>query len=124
MGTIYYLAPPLFGFWFAFVAAKKDPRYMWLAMCYILFYEADRGLIAASGCLFLYFFARFVVPMIEDFIMSRFVISLAAIACAYLVYHPLVSFIYFLFGMEPLSFSWLFIYYIFFEAIIAAMVIR
>ncbi|MDR2639741.1 MAG: hypothetical protein LBC09_07900 [Helicobacteraceae bacterium] len=124
LGTIYYLLPPLFGFCFAFVAAKKDPRYLWLAMCYILFYEADRGLITASGCVFLYFYSRFIVPAIEDFIMSRFVIAVISIMNAYLVYYALISLIYFLFGMEPLSFSWLFIYYIAFESVIVAMVLK
>ncbi|MDR0665378.1 MAG: hypothetical protein LBF86_07670 [Helicobacteraceae bacterium] len=124
LGTIYYLLPPLFGFWFAFVAHKKDQRYMWLAMCYILFYEADHGLIVASGCLFLYFFLKFVVPTIEDIIVSRFAIAAVSIASAYLVYYALVSLIYFLFGMEPLSFSWLLVYYIFVELIIAAAVLR
>ncbi|MDR1452250.1 MAG: hypothetical protein LBI57_08000 [Helicobacteraceae bacterium] len=124
LGTIYYLFPPLFGFWFAFVAAKKEPRYLWIAVCYILFYEADHGLITGSGCLFLYFFSKFVVPTIEEVIISRFVVSAIAVASAYFVYYALISLTYFLFGMVPFSFSWLFIYYIAFESMIAAAVLR
>jgi hypothetical protein len=124
LGTIYYLLPPLLGFWFAFVAAKKEPRYLWLAIAYLLFYEADHGLIVGSCCLFIYFFSKFAVSAIEDFIMNRVLVSFISTTIAYVGYNAFISLIYFLFGMDPVSFSWLFLYYIACESILAAAVIR
>jgi hypothetical protein len=124
LSTIYYLMPPLFGFWFAVTALKKERHFVWLAVCYILFYEADHGLIIGSGCLFLYIYSRFALPAIEDLIISRAVITIVSIASAYLCYYALISLIYFIFGMNPVSFSWLFLYYIALESILATAALR
>ncbi|GHS86931.1 hypothetical protein FACS189487_02090 [Campylobacterota bacterium] len=123
LSTIYYFLPPLFGFCFALAAVKKEPRFMWAVIVYILFYESEHSLITGSGALFLYIFIKYIMPVLEDFIMSRYVIMIIAVLFAYFGYYIFINALYFVFGANTISFSWFLIYYAAIEATIAVIVL-
>lgn len=119
LGTIYYFLPPLFGFFTAVLVVNKRSRYLPLVLVYMLFYEADHRYLMFSSWMFLFVFFRFIVPLVEDYIISRGTIFFLTVLISYVGLYFFVSLIYFAFGVEALNFSWLFIYYIFIETILA-----
>jgi hypothetical protein len=119
LGTIYYFLPPLFGFFTAVLVANKRTRYLPLILVYLLFYEADHRYLMFGSWIFLFLFFRFIVPLMEDYIISRGVVLFLTVLISYVGLYCFVSLIYFAFGVEALSFSWLFVYYVFIETILA-----
>lgn len=119
LGTIYFLMPPLFGFMVALLVINKRKRYLPLVLLYLLFYEADHGFFICSSWFFLFIFFRFALPIIEDYIVSRsFTVFLTITAC-YIGYFLFVLLINFIFGLATPQWSWLLMYYVLIESLLA-----
>ena len=124
LGTIYYMLPPLIGFFVALLVINKKERYLPLALIYLLFVEADHGLFICSTWIFLIIFDRFIVPIMEDYIISKSFSIIFCVVSGYALFYMFIYLVYFLFGIPPIPFSWLLAYYAAVEAIFALVVLQ
>ncbi|MGE4295086.1 MAG: hypothetical protein AB7E49_05235 [Campylobacterales bacterium] len=111
LSTIYFLLPPLFGLFTALLVINKAERYLPLVLAYFLFFEADHGFFLLSSWVFLFLFFRFVVPVMEDNLICRPCIIVLSVALGYAGLFLFLSLIHFLLGLDPLSWSWLLLFY-------------
>lgn len=124
IGTIYYLLPPLFGFFVALLIYNKQERYLLLVLLYCLFIEADRSVFIFSSWIFLFLFFRLLLPLIEDYIISKRAVLIFGVAFGYLGFYLFVNSIHFLVGAPILEWNMLLLlFYILIESIMVVFLL-
>lgn len=119
LGTIYYLLPPLFGFFIALLIQNRQSRYVPLVMIYFLFMEADHSLFLFSSWIFLLIFFKLILPFMEEYIVCKRCILVLGVVFGYLGYFFFINSIYFLVGVNTLDWTiWLLIFYIVVESVL------
>lgn len=124
LGTIYYLLPPLFGLFVALLIKTKTERYLPLVMIYFLFIEADHSLFMFSSWIYLFFFFKVVLPLMQDYIICKKCILVLGVTLGYFGYFVFINSVYLLLGASMMEWNfYLLAFYVVVESILAVFLL-
>lgn len=121
--TMFPYLPPLFGFLIALMVATRS-KYLVPVLIYFIIFESEHNLFIFSTWIFLYFFMKFILPILEENLACRKCILALCVILGYLVFYLMMFIFYFLLGQHFFNIDpFLLTLYIFLEIIIAVVIL-
>jgi len=124
LSTLYLFLPPLFGFLLAMLVKNRLGNFLFTVLIYFLFFEADRDYFIFSTWVYLLFFYRVLMPLIEDNLVCQKCILVMSVVVGYIGYFLFLNLVYFLVGADIYAMEYYLIgYYILIEAFLVLLLL-